>query len=292
MVVTMDPHSAARRRFGVGVAVVLAALAVVLFVPMLLIPGSSNTRLKRENEVRTTLVQAIGLLGLVGTAYVGWRTLQVTREGQITDRYTRAVDLLGHEEPDVRLGGVYALERIARDSPERDHSTIMEVLCAYARVHSTTREAMHADRILVDVQAALTVLGRRRVECDAKEFVPYLNRVHLRQGRLRGVNLERGRIRDADLRDALLTGARLADAQFDRTKLDRAHLKETHLERAILTDASLRYAELQGAVLTGATLDGADLTGALYDLETTKWLPDFDFEAAGAVLCKDAQEPA
>jgi hypothetical protein len=291
MVVTMDPdasRAAKRRRIGVGLVVLAAALAFVLFVPKVFIPGSGNSQLKRENELRIALVQAIGLLGLGLTAFVGWRTLQVTREGQITDRYTRAVELLGAEEPDVRLGGIYALERIAQDS-ERDHGTIMEVLCAYARVHSSTTRQ---DRVHVDVQAALTVLGRRCVKRDAKEFVPYLNRVRLPQARLRGVNLERGRIRDADLRGALLTGAHLADAHFARTKLDRAHLKNARLERAILTDACLRGAELQGAVLTGATLDGADLTGALYDLKTIPPRPDFDFEAAGAELCKDAKEPA
>ena len=36
---------------------------------------------------------------------------------------------------DVRIGGIYALERIARDSA-RDHSTIMEVLAAFIREHS------------------------------------------------------------------------------------------------------------------------------------------------------------
>ena len=32
----------------------------------------------------------------------------------------------------IRLGGIYALERIARDS-EKDHGPIMEVLTAYVR---------------------------------------------------------------------------------------------------------------------------------------------------------------
>jgi len=36
---------------------------------------------------------------------------------------------------DLRLGGIYALERIARDS-EADRATIAEVLTAYIRIHS------------------------------------------------------------------------------------------------------------------------------------------------------------
>ena len=46
----------------------------------------------------------------------------------MTDRYTKAIEQLGPDKGlDVRIGGIYALERIARDSP-RDHPTIMEVL--------------------------------------------------------------------------------------------------------------------------------------------------------------------
>ena len=57
-----------------------------------------------------------------------------------TERFTRAIDQLGatddkEGEPklEIRLGAIYALERIARDSPERDYATIMEVLTAYVR---------------------------------------------------------------------------------------------------------------------------------------------------------------
>jgi hypothetical protein len=50
------------------------------------------------------------------------RTLELTEQGQVADRYTRAIDQIGSEQVSVRVGGIYALERIARDS-ERDHSS-------------------------------------------------------------------------------------------------------------------------------------------------------------------------
>jgi len=63
------------------------------------------------------------LAGFFGT----WRNLQLAQEGQITDRFTKAIEQLGAVNPDgttpkldVRSGGIYALERIANDS-ERDH---------------------------------------------------------------------------------------------------------------------------------------------------------------------------
>src|SRR5262249_22473514 len=35
------------------------------------------------------------------------RTVQLTEQGQVTDRYTKAVDQLGAERRDVRIGGIY-----------------------------------------------------------------------------------------------------------------------------------------------------------------------------------------
>ena len=63
------------------------------------------------------------------------RTVQLTEQGQVTDRYTKAIDQLGSDKLDVRIGGIHALERVARDSA-RDHPTVMEVLAAFIREHS------------------------------------------------------------------------------------------------------------------------------------------------------------
>jgi hypothetical protein len=54
------------------------------------------------------------------------RTHELTEQGQVTDRYTKAIEQLESEKLDVRIGGIYALERVARDSA-RDHPTVMEV---------------------------------------------------------------------------------------------------------------------------------------------------------------------
>src|SRR5688572_4914588 len=108
--------------------------------------------------------------------------LDIDRESQITNRFTQAVAQLGAELKDgqpnleVRLGGIYALERIARDSP-RDHWTIMEVLTAYVRQNARWASFSATEDVSIeakpqteqvstvsprtDVQAILTVLGRR-----------------------------------------------------------------------------------------------------------------------------------
>lgn len=54
-------------------------------------------------------------------------------ERRITDLYTKAVDQLGSEKAPVRLGGLYALERLAQDNPNQ-RQTIVNVICAYLRM--------------------------------------------------------------------------------------------------------------------------------------------------------------
>ncbi|WP_372665423.1 hypothetical protein [Amycolatopsis kentuckyensis] len=58
-----------------------------------------------ENNARTPLLQGLGgifvAIGLLAT----WQQTKISREGQITDRFTHAVDQLGNDRPEVRVGG-------------------------------------------------------------------------------------------------------------------------------------------------------------------------------------------
>lgn len=66
-------------------------------------------------------------------------------ERRITDLYTKAVDQIGSDKAPVRLGGLYALERLAQDNPSQ-RQTIVNVICAYLRmpyIHSKTAIANH-----------------------------------------------------------------------------------------------------------------------------------------------------
>jgi Pentapeptide repeats (9 copies) len=156
-----------------GLLVVL--LACILLVPRLLYPPLTPTdlqgvsdkakvqeligaRLKLQNDARTTLLQGLGaLLVLTGagiganvtlrqvratrdqireTATASRNQLKLSEQGQVTDRYTRAVEQLGHEKAPVRLGALYSLEHLAQDNPEY-RQTVVDVVCAYLRMPYT-----------------------------------------------------------------------------------------------------------------------------------------------------------
>jgi hypothetical protein len=184
------------------------------------------------------------------------RTVQIAAEGQVTDRYTRAIEQLGSQELDVRIGGIYALERVARDSA-RDHPTIIEVLSAFIRVHSHEQwppvgadGATPVQTTRPDVQAALTVIGRRNPERD-------LQPCDLTSANAPGANLTA-----ACLSNAFLVHASLHTANLHSAKLRGAFLMDADISMAWLTDADLSGADLNNADLTGAILTGADLSGA------------------------------
>jgi uncharacterized protein YjbI with pentapeptide repeats len=197
------------------------------------------------------------------------RNFALSREGQVTDRYTKAIEQLGSDKLDVRIGGIYALERLAHDSAG-DHPTVMEVLAAFIREHSreewlVPEPSVSSVRVhpfpRPDVQSALTVIGRRDVRRDRQRID--LTAAVLPGALLFGADLTRVRLVSADLSGAVIhTGAKLTDANLTNADLTGADLTGADLNTADLTAAILADAKLPGATLTAAVLTRADLTGA------------------------------
>ncbi|OEJ23141.1 hypothetical protein AR457_37895 [Streptomyces agglomeratus] len=212
------------------------------------------------------------LVAAVGIWYSNDQVRQemgIAQEGQITDRYTKAVENLGDDAMDVRLGGIYALQRIMEDSP-RDHPTIANVLATYVRTHASKPPKM-GDSVSADLQAAVTVLTHRDTTRD-KSFVLDLRHTDLpgielqpRQHGGQVANLSGANLQIANLSGANLSGADLSGADLSNAKLSGANLDGTDLSGADLSGAFLRRTALPGADLDGAFLDGADLDGAFLD---------------------------
>jgi pentapeptide repeat protein len=197
------------------------------------------------------------LIGAATTFLVGilnYRVLakqfELARSGQVTDRFTKAVEQLGSNNPQVRMGAIYALERIASDS-ERDQASVAALLAAVVRFHSADTGASGGVPLLKvrapDVQAALTVLTRPPVCND-----------HARSTELGRLDLSR-----TDLRRAILADAQLQRVDLNKTPLEGANLRRAHLEGAILNGANIgRFDVTSGLYKSGADLAGANLTGA------------------------------
>jgi hypothetical protein len=235
----------------------------------------------------TALVTAAAALVAIAVSYANANhQLELARQGQLTDRYSKAVEQLGAAGGDVRLGGIYALERLARDS-SGDRSTIVEVLSAFVRDHverpERTPPPTAGQPLATDLSGALTVLDRlggadlrdaRLGNADlhganltgafltgADPEGAYLVGAELDSGDLAGADLLGAYLTDAHLREAHLHAAYLGGANLTDADLSGADLSDTNLTRTDLSGANLTGAELSGANLTGTNLDGANLRG-------------------------------
>ena len=111
--------------------------------------------------------------------------------GQVTERLSRAVGQLAHEEEGIQLGGIYALERIYRDSVE-DRAAVTEVLAAAVRARSNVENT--PDSVPTIAAEAVAVLARREIADEtpsARLQGAYLRGATLPQSNLLGAHLFR-----------------------------------------------------------------------------------------------------
>ncbi len=286
----------------VAVAAALGLLVLVVFAlpPLLVDDGGLKPAelVNAEGAARTALVQAAaGLAVLVGLVFTA-RTVNLTRHGQVSERFTKAVGQLGDESLDIRSGAIYALEQVAIDS-RRYRLTVLEVLQTYVagrRPEVLPVPGREAGLVERDVQVAMTVIGRRReawreldpVKVYALDLpglrVPRanlkrLNAYHARLDRASFVssNLESAGFGWVKLRNGFLSGARLRGASFLRADCSNTYFPGADLRKADFSHAILDCADFSGrsgdsrrwrgryrtapADLKGANLEGASVVG-------------------------------
>jgi hypothetical protein len=213
-------------------------------------PAEGKRQFDYENSARVTLVQTLGGIFFSITSFFTWRSLRnsektyyLADEKQVTERFTKAIEMLSSDQMEIRLGGIYALERITRDS-EEDYASVVEILTAFIRTRSFQPQE-DSGSLKHDVQATLSVLRRRKVENDEK--LDYFN-----------LNLHKANLRNLDMSGFVLKRANLSESD----------LGDTNLIGAVLDYANLVQANVKGANLQNASLKGANLRGIKWDEHT------------------------
>lgn len=187
----------------------------------------------------------------------------LTEQGQVTDRFGKAVEQLGTKEVPTQLGGIYALERLTIDSP-RDYSTIIEVLAAYIRQRSPLATCSTQASVPTEIQAALTVIGRRSKPNGIHEPIVDLRATCLKGAVFSGgwVGLDSpnetestkrsgriGNFRQVDLSESDLSRADLTNSNFFGANLARAQLIGVKAGLGVFSGASI------GNIVTDLSID-------------------------------------
>lgn len=225
-------------------AIVIAGAVGALFVFALVFTLAGGKQFVPRFEAG--LKGSTAVAALVAGALT-WGRLELSRDSQrlavadqrlavdrdLTDRFGRAVEQLGHAEAAIRLGGVFALERFvsdaaALDQNEHDVEMGIDTLAAFAREQSSGLGGFDKSGIR-KYPAAPTA---------SVEAVRALGRFTRRAERTTNPNEYR--------------------------------LRGVYLAFADLTIADLRFADLTQANLTQADLSGANLTGATPDTPTSR----------------------
>lgn len=283
----------------IGITIFFSVSPILIFTAISKIEGLSNEeRIEYKSQGLMTSGGLFLGLAIIINAYYGAKravllektllaaqkdnrinkkNIEVNEQRLLAERFMSAITQLGHDSIATRTGAIYVLERVAQDSPQ-EHWTIMEILTAFVRENGVTpkltkfKVSTEEIKVPTDIQAAVTVIGRRNTSQDPSD-----KKIDLRNAQLQGVDFSNAKLQRADLSNSDLSGACLQGTDLFKANLDGAKLSRCNLYQVILQEASLRGANLAGCIankglfyganlrdanLMGASLRGANLMGA------------------------------
>ena len=228
--------------------------------------------------------------GIVALFFALWRGRLAERQadtgqrGLLNERYQKGAEMLGSGVLSVRMGGIYALQRLAEDNPKEYAIQILGLFCAFVR-HPTRDESTTQspdneteEHFREDVGAIMAFIGYRNQSIINIEKETDF-RLDLREANLNRIHLGGANLSNANLNGANLSGARLTRANLSQTQLENANLSDvladhanclwTQFTRAQLTNIRLVNANCSNASmfktnLSGAILAEANLSEALF----------------------------
>ena len=280
-----------------------------------------------------------GLLALIGILMAAWRNREMSRQADAArdqienesdriagERFSDAVKMLAQNEgrkPAIaaRVGGIYALQSLAKNYISEYAVQVVKILVAYVRVNAQLTKIPRKDSDInflgEDVKAAFAVLAQlldERDESPEKKFelsdndldfsgcdfshlcLDYRQVSGLRHYRWQGADLQGSDLRESDLRGSDLRGADFKGARMYSAQLQGANLRGANLEGARLHNADMRGASLrmestdkkfERTKLQGAKLRGADLRGAAFSAAHAAHAADLSGADLGSAELQD-----
>ena len=140
-------------------------------------------------ESASSTIRNVGLVGagLIALPLAFWRSIVADRQSKtaqqslLNERCQRGAEMLGNGVLSVRLGGIYALQSLAKERPEQYHLQIMRLFCAFAR-QPTKDSGLESEQVEIepgtllglrqDIEAIILAIGSRPksgIELERKE---------------------------------------------------------------------------------------------------------------------------
>jgi len=233
------------------------------------------------------LVWITAIVGILSWTYAEvFRTTSVpsghtpqTPESLLSETFAAAIQMLGDENEERRMGGILALERLGRSGKDETVRAV-EILSGYIRRRSPAPPGTRSNfqigkRASKDIYSAFKVIGTLQ-ESDHI----HIERINLEQIYAPYAELPNAVIANTDFQYAILNDcdfsrAKLMNCDFSGASLDEcdftgadlsnvkmqppAHLNHAKLIGANLSNSDLRATDFYFADLSHANLTGADL---------------------------------
>ena len=247
----------------------------VLAVPVIgaVLSGLYWKDLRGNDESLSATVRNLGLVigGVIAVVLALWRSKVAERQaataqqGLRNERYQTGAKMLGSDVLSVRLGGIYALQRLAEEHAADYHVQIMRLFCGFVR-NLEASGAGEDEPVREDSQAVMEAIAacheRNRDVARKAGFRLDLRGANLSFALLSDLNLSNASLNGADLPNANLMGANLSRAMLLMANLTGGNIVGANLSEAWLAGADLSDARLHSANFSDAQLPGADLSRA------------------------------
>jgi uncharacterized protein YjbI with pentapeptide repeats len=273
-------------RSSIGVAVVSITVVLLLAIFWVLMLLAFEATFSPSQEASRKFL--LGAVGVFGAPFLVWRTwvmqlqaraaneqARIALEAHFTGVFAKSIELLGQlrdisgaesrSEPNIeaRLGALYSLERLMNESV-KDQKPILETLCAYVRENAPftidEREKKENTPIWrirrkklpprrVDVQAALTIIGRR-------------NGVIVERGKQEGWRLD---FSQSDLAQYVFEGGNFDTSDFGGSSLEEAIFRQSSFCGGRFAQTNCQLLAVLSCDLTKSTYYNCEFKGAIMD---------------------------
>lgn len=207
---------------------------------------TENQTKQTENQIKQIKIQGDQILKIA-------EQNELTRKGQIDERFNNAIEHLGVKSSAIILGGIYTLHRIALED-ESYRFTVFNILCSFIR--ETTSQLDDLEKLPTKNKSnhKPSIVIQTIIDLIFKSYGNVNNIYSLYQA-----DLSNSKLYYADFKGAILN-----EAIFNNTELQNANFLKAHLKRTKFTNSQLQNANFSNAQLNHISFYNSQLTSAIF----------------------------
>ena len=190
---------------------------------------------------------------------IGNKNIELQLNNAIEERFKNAITLIGNKNSATKMGAIYALDHIAKDTYNKEKSytkTIFQILCSYLRetTNNNYYKKKFKDKPSVEIQTIIDLLFKSH----KNNFIGYtLLQSDLSYSYLCGANFSEAHCINANFSEAHCIGANFSKAHCEKANFENAHCEKANFRTTNCEEANFCYAHCEEANFCYAHCNGA-----------------------------------